>query len=70
MKRLIKKILIICVVLVVLLMSLNTYAHIVSKDIEITYINVSDNNIPSEFNNFKIMQISDLHNKEFGKNNE
>ncbi|MGL5415458.1 MAG: metallophosphoesterase [Clostridium sp.] len=35
--------------------------------IEITEIEYENNKIPKVFNEYKIMQISDLHNKEFGK---
>ena len=34
----------------------------------ITNINYTNNKIPNEFNEYKIAQISDLHNKKFGKN--
>lgn len=35
----------------------------------INYITVSSKDIPEEFSGFRIAQISDLHNAEFGKNN-
>lgn len=31
-------------------------------------ITIESNKIPEEFNNYKILQLSDLHNKSFGKN--
>ena len=37
--------------------------------IEINTITVSSKSLPVEFDRFKIAQISDLHNAEFGKNN-
>ncbi len=33
-------------------------------------ITVSSNRIPAAFSGFRIAQVSDLHNAEFGKNNE
>ena len=41
-----------------------------NTDLEIYKYNVKSEDIPSEFDNFKIVQISDLHNAEFGENNE
>ena len=38
--------------------------------LEIYKYNVKSEDIPSEFDNFRIVQISDLHNAEFGENNE
>ncbi len=38
--------------------------------INVTHYDVSSKNIPKEFNNFKIAQISDFHNTVFGENNE
>lgn len=35
-----------------------------------TYIDFSDNEIPKEFNDTKILQLSDLHSKSFGKDND
>lgn len=41
-----------------------------NKDLEINKFNVKSKYIPTEFDNFRIVQVSDLHNAEFGKNNE
>lgn len=41
-----------------------------NNDITTTQINYSNAKIPEEFNGYTIVQISDLHNKEFGKNQE
>ncbi|GHU86508.1 phosphoesterase [Clostridia bacterium] len=34
----------------------------------VSYTKYSNNKIPSAFDGFKILQVSDLHNKQFGKN--
>ncbi len=39
-----------------------------NNDITITNIQYSNEKIPEAFQGFKILQISDLHNKEFGQN--
>ena len=39
-----------------------------NNDITTTQITYSNAKIPDEFNGYTIVQISDLHNKEFGKN--
>ena len=41
-----------------------------NTDLEIYKFNVKSENIPSEFDNFRIAQVSDLHNSKFDKNNE
>ena len=41
-----------------------------NTDLEIYKYNVKSEDIPFEFDNFRIVQISDLHNAEFGENNE
>ena len=40
-----------------------------NKTVKTTGIIVSSNNLPTEFNDYKIAHISDLHNSEFGENN-
>lgn len=40
------------------------------NSLETTSYEIKNKKIPKEFNNFKIVQVSDLHNKTFGKNNE
>lgn len=41
-----------------------------NNGITTTQIDYSNSKIPDEFNGYTIVQISDLHNKEFGKNQE
>lgn len=38
--------------------------------INVTRYNIKNKNIPKNFNNFKIIQISDLHSRVFGKDNK
>ena len=40
-----------------------------NKTVKTTDITVSSNNLPTEFNDYKIAHISDLHNAEFGEKN-
>ena len=45
-----------------------TYLQYENKALEITTIEVEDSKIPKSFDNFSIIQISDLHDAEFGEN--
>lgn len=47
-----------------------SYCYFENKIIEITKIEIEDSKIPENFNNFKILHISDLHNTQFGENQE
>ncbi|WDC83436.1 metallophosphoesterase [Caloramator sp. mosi_1] len=38
--------------------------------LQVSHYTVISNKIPNAFNNFKIVQISDLHSKSFGRNND
>lgn len=48
--------------------SILTIIHISNNCIQNTTINIQNKKIPEEFNGYTIVQISDLHNTEFGKN--
>lgn len=40
-----------------------------TEKLEITEYEIKNSKIPKDFDGFKIVQVSDLHNKSFGKNN-
>lgn len=61
-----RKILLFVLLTVVLL----TVAVIQNKALGITHMNVNSSDIPAAFSGFKIAQISDLHNDEFGEGNK
>lgn len=58
-----KKAFILVTVLLVLLIPVYLYWQ--NNAIEISYYNFSEKNIPEAFNGYKIVQVSDLHNKDF-----
>lgn len=60
-----KKILLIILIVIILFI---LYLYFGNTLIQVNKINVIDNNIPKEFDGYKIIQVSDLHNIEFGSN--
>ncbi|MBU5483179.1 metallophosphoesterase [Clostridium sp. MSJ-11] len=59
---------IILTLLIIILMSLTLYLQ--NNSIVITKHKIKSRKIPKEFNNIKILHLSDLHSKVFGKNNK
>ena len=55
---------------VIVLMGGYVYYKYKSEDIEIASYEVQNRKIPKVFNKFKIVQISDLHNRSFGIDND
>lgn len=47
---------------------LGTFLYWQNNDITITNIDYTNAKVPNNFNNYKILHVSDLHNKSFGKN--
>jgi len=58
---------IICLIIVVVLIALICFLYWQNNDIVINNIEYKNKKIPKNFDGYKILQISDLHNKEFGK---
>ena len=56
--------------IVLLLTSLTVWIIWSNVSIKVTQYTVSSSKLPTEFNGFRIVQISDLHNTSFGKNNQ
>ncbi len=52
--------------IIVLVILLLLFLYDQNNRIQISYFTVSSEKIPESFHNFKILHISDLHNKEFG----
>ena len=53
-----------------LLCALILYVVLGNTSVGVSKFEVSSKDLPSEFDGFKIVQISDLHNAEFGKDNK
>ena len=51
-----------------LIIGVSAYFFWENNDIKITEFDYSNSNIPADFDGFTIAQVSDLHNKTFGKN--
>jgi len=56
--------------IVLLLTTLTVWIIWSNVSIKVTQYTVSSSKLPTEFNGFRIVQISDLHNTSFGKNNQ
>ena len=56
------------IIFIICIICLLIYLQYENKALEITTIEVEDSKIPKSFDNFSIIQISDLHDAKFGKN--
>lgn len=65
-----KKTLTIVISFIVLCLTLGTIIVCDNFKIDITEYKLESDNLPESFNELKIIHLSDLHNTEFGKNNE
>lgn len=59
---------IISITTIVLLMA--TFFYWQNNDITVTNIDFENDKVPANFNGYKILQVSDLHNKKFGSNQD
>ena len=58
------------VIIFLILLSVIGFVLYQNNIIEKTYIEYSSGRVPEAFNGYKVVHISDLHNKSFGKNQE
>ncbi|MEJ9111179.1 metallophosphoesterase [Bacillus paramobilis] len=58
------------ILFIVTLISMSIFSYVQNNVISITKVNIKSTKIPSSFKGFKILQMSDLHNKKFGENQE
>ena len=58
----VKQILLVTIPSIIILILLGFYFHYENTTLQTSYYEVSSEKIPSDFNNYKIMQISDFHN--------
>ena len=65
-----KKTLRLVILFLVLCLTLGTLIVYDNFKLDITEYSVKNTALPKSFNNFKIVHLSDLHNTEFGKDNE
>lgn len=54
------------ILVLLFVLSLAGYLYYQNNAIETTYYNLTNENVPEEFAGYKIVQFSDLHNKDFG----
>ncbi|MEG1566885.1 MAG: metallophosphoesterase [Anaerovoracaceae bacterium] len=60
----------ITIIIFILLFAMSIFLNWSNNSVVITQYNYANEKIPKGFNNYKIVQLSDLHNKVFGKNQE
>ncbi|GAB6429714.1 metallophosphoesterase [Bacillus luti] len=58
------------ILFIAILVGSSIFLYVQNNLISITKVNIKSSKIPSTFKGFKILQISDLHNKKFGDNQE
>lgn len=58
------------ILFIVTLIGMSVFLYVQNNLISITRVDITSSKIPSTFKGFKILQISDLHNKKFGNNQE
>lgn len=52
------------------IVGISIFSYLQNNLISVSEINITSSKIPSSFKGFKILQLSDLHNKKFGKNQD
>lgn len=58
------------ILLVIVIISILMFIYIENNFLQISRLEVASNRLPASFNGYKIVHLSDLHNKSFGKNQE
>ncbi|MEF7655087.1 MULTISPECIES: metallophosphoesterase [Bacillus] len=58
------------ILFIAIIVGFSVFLYVQNNLISITEVNIKSSKIPSTFKGFKILQISDLHNKKFGNNQE
>ncbi|HDR4424267.1 TPA: metallophosphoesterase [Bacillus cereus] len=58
------------ILFIVPLIGISIFSYVQNNVISITKVDITSTKIPSTFKGFKILQISDLHNKKFGDNQD
>lgn len=55
-------------ILIIIIISFGVFIYVNNNNIQITNYEVKSKNLPKEFHEYKIVHLSDLHNKSFGEN--
>ncbi|MHC2836662.1 metallophosphoesterase [Bacillus sp. F9_6S_D1_P_5] len=58
------------ILFIAIIVGFSIFLYVQNNLISITEVNIKSSKIPSTFKGFKILQISDLHNKKFSNNQE